>query len=54
MKWENIITAALIAVLSVVSGSYVTHSQDMTEQERVLSEQIVSCSEVIQTVIENK
>jgi len=50
MKWDEIIKAAIIAVLSLSGGSYITHSHDVAQQDK----NTMSCSEVIQLVIENQ
>jgi hypothetical protein len=54
MKWEEVAKAAIIALLSISGGSYVTHSHDVAESEGRISGNQISCSEIIQMVIENK
>ena len=54
MKWEEVAKAAIIALLSLSGGSYVTHSHDVAESESRIDSNNMSCSEVIQMVIENK
>jgi len=54
MKWEEVAKAAIIALLSISGGSYVTHSHDVAESESQANKNSMSCSEIIQMVIENK
>ena len=54
MKWGEIIRAATIALLSISGGSYVTHSQDTKSYEHKVNDNTMSCSEIIQLVIDNR
>ena len=54
MKWPEVIKAALIALISISGGSYVTHSHDLAETQQRLDNKVMSCSEIIQLVIDNR
>jgi hypothetical protein len=54
MRWDEVAKAAIIALLSVSGGSYVTHSHDSAEQEKRVNENSMSCSEIIQLVVDSQ
>jgi hypothetical protein len=54
MKWDGVIKAAIIALISISGGSYVTHSHDVAKSEQIMEDRSMSCSEIIQLVIDNK
>lgn len=54
MNKDDIVRIIIATLLAVGGGSYATHSHDVIEQERQVDNNTMSCSEVIQLVIDNK
>lgn len=54
MNWDEIIKAFFIAALSISGGSFATHAYDKAEHQQVMDKKVMSCSEIIQLVIQNR
>ena len=54
MKWDEVAKAAIIALLSLSGGSYITHSHDTVEQQQQVDSNSMSCSKVIQLVLDSQ
>lgn len=54
MNWPEATKIIVTALLALSSGAYATHQHDQAETQQKLDSKILSCSEIIQLVLENR
>lgn len=54
MNWPDIAKVVIPALIALSGGSYVTHQHDQAENQQRLDNKAMSCSEIIQLVLENR
>jgi hypothetical protein len=54
MNWPEVAKIIAAALLAMSGGSYVTHQHEQAETQQRIDNKVMSCSEIIQLVIQNQ